>query len=790
MTPGLAAALADAASLVEADGGGAAATTAPPPPPGRAPPIDGVAALRRACLDLLAAALAWPPFRDSGEADVAAVRDRAVTAFFAQLTSPVAGDAAVAEAGLAAVAGGPALPKALLQAGLRPVLVNVAYPEKLRTPLLRGLARLLALLAPWFNATLGDKLVDHLRRWLAPPGGAGAAAPPLPGEGPGLPPGDGARVAAAVLDLFHRLPPAASKFLASSDRPGLVVLTIDLEAALAATPGNAAPTVLTSPYRAPLLRYACAHADAAASYFLTPARVAARPYYDRFLALLAMEGADALVDAVCGSTDALVALLEPPPSDGGGDAAAAATPAATPHPADDAAMPDAGGGGEGEGGDAPPPPPPPARRPPPPPPNAAVVRAHGVRLLALLARLRPGWLPDPLFDAVMRLWRSPAIAESLEGGATAARDALREPARVAAIVVARARAAPAATLPSLFDVCDAFTVRSRVDHGFLARYLARELPGSLDTDARTAAIAAFVDAARSHSRPPASLAAVAAHIVLPLLQACVDDGTLAVVLPDAQLASLVALMAAPDAAPPPSPASDALDAELLRAATLLIRASPDRLVDRRKELIKFGWHHLKRDDGGARGAAFLAVSTFLDAYATPDKVSLQVFVALLRTSQADGGGGGGGGGPRSTAARDALDVLTPALVRRLPAPAGAGFPVWMGYVKKVLDEEAHSATHAAHVWGVVARHGPLFYGARGLFVPAAVAALGRLGLSQSSPLDSRKLALDLAALVVAWEAQRRGEGGRAGAGASDAPAPPPPRHRRAQAPAVGVAPAP
>ena len=42
------------------------------------------------------------------------------------------------------------------QTSLRPILVNLAYYNKLKLPLLRGLARLLKLLASWFNVTLGE----------------------------------------------------------------------------------------------------------------------------------------------------------------------------------------------------------------------------------------------------------------------------------------------------------------------------------------------------------------------------------------------------------------------------------------------------------------------------------------------------------------------------------------------------------------------------------------------------------------------------------------------------------
>jgi transformation/transcription domain-associated protein len=80
----------------------------------------------------------------------------------------------------------------------------------------------------------------------------------------------------------------------------------------------------------------------------------------------------------------------------------------------------------------------------------------------------------------------------------------------------------------------------------------------------------------------------------------------------------------------------------------------------------------------------------------------QVFVALLRTCQADS---------RRVLVRQALDTLTPALVRRL-APGDARYPIWVRYTKKVLVEEGHSMPHLIHIWQLIARHAHLFFSSR------------------------------------------------------------------------------
>ena len=56
------------------------------------------------------------------------------------------------------------------------------------------------------------------------------------------------------------------------------------------------------------------------------------------------------------------------------------------------------------------------------------------------------------------------------------------------------------------------------------------------------------------------------------------------------------------------------------------------------------------------------------------RVKLQVFVALLRACQPDG---------RRTLVRQALDVLTPALVKRLPQTPDHKYPIWIRYTKRV-----------------------------------------------------------------------------------------------------------
>jgi transformation/transcription domain-associated protein len=76
---------------------------------------------------------------------------------------------------------------------------------------------------------------------------------------------------AAIIELFHLLPHAASKFLDE-----LVTLTIDLEGAL---PPGQVYSEINSPYRLPLTKFLNRYATLAVDYFL--ARLSDPKYFRR-----------------------------------------------------------------------------------------------------------------------------------------------------------------------------------------------------------------------------------------------------------------------------------------------------------------------------------------------------------------------------------------------------------------------------------------------------------------------------------------------------------------------------
>ena len=140
------------------------------------------------------------------------------------------------------------LPKDLLQAGLRPILVNLSDYKKLTVAGLEGLARLLELLTNYFKVEIGKKLLDHLRMWADEKMLADAAGKPLTEV-------DDIKIIVAILDVFHLLPPMANIFM-----DDLVKEVLKLESQLGRT--------ASSPFRKPLIKFLNRYATDAVKFFL------------------------------------------------------------------------------------------------------------------------------------------------------------------------------------------------------------------------------------------------------------------------------------------------------------------------------------------------------------------------------------------------------------------------------------------------------------------------------------------------------------------------------------------
>ncbi|KAG9129909.1 hypothetical protein Leryth_007000 [Lithospermum erythrorhizon] len=663
--------------------------------------------LRTGCIELLCTAMAWSDFKTQNHSEL---RAKITSMFFKSLTSRTPEIVAVAKEGLRQVIQQQRMPKELLQSSLRPILVNLAHTKNLTITLLQGLARLLELLSNWFNVTLGGKLLEHLRKWLEPEKLAQCQKSWKPGEEP--------KIAAAIIELFHLLPTAAGKFL-----DDLVTLTIEMEAAL---PSAQFYSEINSPYRLPVTKFLNKYPSEAVDYFLT--RLNQPKYFSRLIYIIRSDAGHPLREELARSSDKIIASAFPdyaPKADASTSqkshiSGSASDPLVTrpedPHPVvkDSASSADA--------------------------------YFQGLVLIKTLVKLMPGWLHSHrnVFDSLVLLWKAPGRTSRLQIEQELTLVQVRESKWLVKCFLNYLRH-DKNEVQILFEILSIFLYRTRIDLTFLKEFYIVEVAEGYSPQLKKTLLLHFLELFETKVLGQDHLVVVMQMLILPMLAHAFQSGQTWEVIDNAIIKTVVdKLLDPPEEVT--AEYDEPLRIELLQLATLLLKYLQNDLVLHRKELIKFGWNHLKREESASKQWAFVNVCHFLEAYQAPEKIILQVFVALLRTCQPE----------NKMLVKQALDILMPALPRRLPH-GDSRMPIWIRYTKKILVEEGHSIPNLIHIFQLIVRHADLFYSCRAQFVPQMVNSLSRLGLPYNTTVENRRLAIELAGLVVNWEKKRQND---------------------------------
>lgn len=662
-----------------------------------------------------------------------------------------------------------ALPKTLLQACLRPVLLNLADFRKLTLQLLQGLARLLMLLSNCFNATLGEKLLEHLRQW-EDPAKIISAKIWIRGEEPA--------VAAGIVNLFHLLPPSQS-FL----NP-LVDCVVKLEDVL---PRYGNEGRISSPYRLPLTKFLNRYASRAVELFLKRENLSNRRYSNLFFAILKSKEAGPLraVLTVDGGAELIMASTFVTASKISGEESnediskstkstkldentkkIAETKSSTSQLVQAQIQQNslkiynqALASAQAQGTTAVM-----ASERAKSAQNAYIQRAQaqskilkggtsneglelhfqGLFLVKLLSKIDPEWLSRQriMVDCIRKLWRSSSRLQRLKIEEKMNFRYRMESKYLVKCLIVYCRVRPD-DVQVLFDLLTIFLHESLVDFSFLKSFYLGEVAEKYAPENKKLILKLFLGMLKEQTASEELKVQALRLLVLPMLTATFANPEVAntsvvdTEIMDAVMQNVLGGEVFPEY-------NESLRIELLQLATLLIQHMGTDLLDHRKELIKFAWNHLKSEDTTSKQWAYVNVCRFIAVYETPPKIILQVYVALLRTFQADA----------KELVRDALDILTPALPKRLPS---SDFIKAIKWTKKIIYEEGHAVQQLVHIWQLLVRQPSLFYGYRAQFVPQMVNSLNRLALPPNSPIENKTLAISLVDLIVSWDQRRRNE---------------------------------
>ncbi|KAL4894795.1 hypothetical protein BDV59DRAFT_164257 [Aspergillus ambiguus] len=643
--------------------------------------------LRVACLRLLSMAMSFPEFANTPQNTS---RARIISVFFKSLYSKSIDVIEAANAGLRDVLTQTnKLPKDLLQNGLRPILMNLQDPKRLHVPGLDGLARLLTLLTNYFKVEIGARLLEHMKV-IADDAVLQKVSFSLVEQSPPM------KIVAAIFNIFHLLPPAATSFMEH-----LVTRVLDLEEKLRRTSN--------SPFRKPLVKYLNRYPKETLAFFT--ARFKDERSGRFFGQVLADPESEALRAAVAADTESLMsAAFGQEPADGTNTAAI----------------------------------------------NGFYV-VHSVssyastkKWLASHADLKSKLLH--FGRELQRKLHNDQLPANERLRVEQAEDQLMD---IFSIHLSES----VQDLDFLFDVIDGLSADELKRTLAFPKFIYRHIITNESIDYRRSVIMRCLDLYGQRSCSQKMKTYAFHHLVNPIfamdVQTTWNSPSNGPKLMDKSMSEFIqSRLWKPQLSDLSEESSQAgVDhsrMELLQLSALLIKYHHQTVQDSRKDIIKFAWNYIRLEDIINKYGAYVLISYFIAHYETPFKIVVQVYVALLRAHQNEG----------KALVTQALDVLAPVLPTRiLSANASAQtsdtrYPLWAKWPRRILAEETANLQQVMSIFQFLVRQPDLFYESREHFVPLIVPSLIKIASPPNSSNESKKLALNLINLIWNWEEKR------------------------------------
>ncbi|KAB8073752.1 hypothetical protein BDV29DRAFT_133154 [Aspergillus leporis] len=643
--------------------------------------------LRVACLRLLSMAMSFPEFANTPQNTS---RARIISVFFKSLYSRSPDVIEAANAGLRDVLTQTnKLPKDLLQNGLRPILMNLQDPKRLSVAGLDGLARLLTLLTNYFKVEIGARLLDHMKV-IADDAILQKVSFSLVEQSPPM------KVVAAIFNIFHLLPPAATSFMEH-----LLNKVLDLEEKLRRTSN--------SPFRKPLVKYLNRYPKESLAFF--HARFKEERFGRFFGQVLADPESEALRTALVADTEGFTSAFFGQDSTDGKNTAAI---------------------------------------------NGIYV-AHSIcsykstrQWLVSHAALRAKLLSSG--RDLERKLRNDKLPANERLRVEQAEDQLMD---IFTIYLSESTQ----DLDFLFEVMDGLSADELKRTLAFPKFIYRHIITNESIDYRRSVIMRCLDLYGQRSCSQKMKTYAFRNLVNPIfamdVQTTWNHPPNSPKLMDKSMTEFIqSRLWKPQLADLSEESSqsgvDHSRMELLQLSALLIKYHHQTVQDSRKDIIKFAWNYIRLEDIINKYGAYVLISYFIAHYETPFKIVVQVYVALLRAHQNEG----------KALVTQALDVLAPVLPTRIMTASSnaqtpdARYPLWAKWPRRILAEETANLQQVMSIFHFLVRQPDLFYESREHFVPLIVPSLIKIASPPNSSNESKKLALNLISLIWHWEEKR------------------------------------
>ncbi|XP_078728881.1 transformation/transcription domain-associated protein isoform X3 [Lampetra fluviatilis] len=604
---------------------------------------------------------------------------------------------------------------------MRPLLMLLGDYRSLSLNVVRRFTSVTRLFPSSLNDKFCDQIMQHLRKWMevvviAHKGGQrNDGSPAMEGlemtlgcvSPAALAPGNYGislemKICAAIINLFHLIPAAPQTLV----KP-LLEVVMKTERAMLIEAG--------SPFREPLIKFLTRYPAQTVELFMMEATLNDPQWSRMFMSFLKHKDARHLRDVISASPVRFVGLLAP----------AAAPPARPGSPTTT-------------------------------PSSRLDLQFNAIKIISILVKHDEKWLPGQpgLVSHLRRVWVSDAFQERhrKENMVTSH---WKEPKLLSFCLLNYCRN-HYGEMELLFQLLRAFTSPLLCNVSFLKEYMEEELPRSYGVVHKRALFFKFVEIFHDATFPEELKAKALQHILIPAFQSSFEKAEGEALLgppnPEGDNLESISSVFINKVLEPEKHGEmlDSLRIAVLQFAALLVEHASHHIHDNNKSrntklrrLMTFAWPCLLNKtcvDPVCKYHGHLVLAHIIAKFAIHKKIVLQVFISLLKAHALEA----------RLVVRQALAILTPAV----PARMEEGNQLLAHWTRKLMVEEGHTVPQLVHILHLLVQHCRVYYPVRHSLVQHMVSAMQRLAFTPSATLEQRKLAVDLAEVVVKWEMQR------------------------------------
>uniref|UniRef100_A0A668ANL2 Transformation/transcription domain-associated protein n=1 Tax=Myripristis murdjan TaxID=586833 RepID=A0A668ANL2_9TELE len=585
---------------------------------------------------------------------------------------------------------------------MRPLLMMLGDYRSLTLNVVNRLTSVTRLFPNSFNDKFCDQMMQHLRKWMevvviTHKGGQRSDGTESLSECNT----EEMKICSAIINLFHLIPAAPQTLV----KP-LLEVVMKTERAMLIEAG--------SPFREPLIKFLTRHPSQTVELFMMEATLNDPQWSRMFMSFLKHKDAKPLRDVLASNPNRFVPLLVP------------AGTAATVRPGS---------------------------------PSTTTARLdlqfQAIKIISIIVKNDEGWLAGQhsLVSQLRRVWVSEAFQERHRKDNMAATN-WKEPKLLAYCLLSYCKR-NYSEIELLFQLLRAFTGRFLCNMTFLKEYMEEEIPRNYTIAHKRALFFRFVEFNDPHFNDELK-AKVLQHILNPAFLYSFEKGEGEQLLgppnPEGDNPESITSVFITKVLDPEKQADllDSLRIYLLQFSTLLVEHAPHHIHDNNKSrnsklrrLMTFAWPCLLPKacvDPACKYSGHLLLAHIIAKFAIHKKIVLQVFHSLLKAHTMEA----------RAIVRQAMAILTPAV----PARMEDGHQMLTHWTRKIIVEEGHTVPQLVHILHLIVQHFRVYYPVRHHLVQHMISAMQRLGFTPSVTIEQRKLAVDLAEVVIKWELQR------------------------------------